>query len=235
MQRPLIFRCLAEAAGTALLVGIGTGALVAGADLGGVPQWVLAVAWFSAVAVPILAIAHYSGAHINPAVTLALAGSGRFARRDILPYMGSQIFGAFAGSLAVLVSLGSRAHLGATLPRNDNLPLTFALEFVFTFALILSVLYLDRRARPGRTVELLLPPLVVGVSTFVIGPWTGSSLNPARTLAPAVISGEYLGVWVYFLAAVLAALAGSSLLRTLGPRARDKDMASSTRDGRIPP
>jgi len=205
-------RLLAEAVGTSLLVGIGTGAIVAAAGRGGVPQIELALAWFVAVAVPILLFARLSGAHLNPVVTLALAVARRFPGREVLPYVAAQFVGAFAGSLAVLGLLGDGAHLGATLPAGDDLGRTFVLEFVFTLALVGSVLVLVARGSAVRRWELLAPPFVVAVSTFLIGPYTGSSLNPARTLAPGLLSGDLTGVGVYLLAAVTGALSAVVLL-----------------------
>jgi aquaporin NIP len=209
---PLGSRLLAEGAGTALLVGIGTGAIVAAARAGGVPQVVLAVAWFAAVALPIYLFARVSGSHLNPAVTLALSAAGRFPRRDVLPYALAQCAGAFAASAIVWGVLGSAAHLGATLPAGGDLGRTFVLEALFTFLLLLSVLWLTTPGKVVRWWELLAPPAVVGLSTFLIGPLTGSSLNPARTLAPAVLSGAVDGWWVYFLAVPLGALAAVAVV-----------------------
>jgi glycerol uptake facilitator-like aquaporin len=209
----LLPRCLAEAAGTALLVGIGTGAIVAGARFGSLPQWELALAWFAAVAVPVLAFARWSGAHLNPAVTAALTAAGRAPPSELVPYVLSQTAGAFAGSLAVLALLGPGAHLGATLPRGGAVWLVFPLEAAFTAALTLSVLYLTAPGRTPTWVALLLPAAVVGVSTFLIGPWTGSSLNPARSLAPAVLSGDLTALWAYLVAVPLTALLVALLVR----------------------
>ena len=212
MTPPLLVRCAAEVCGTAVLVGLGTGAIVAGADVGGVPQWVLAVAWFFAVLIPILAFAFVSGSHINPAVTLALATSRGFAPRDALAYVASQVAGAFLGSAVVAGLLGTADHLGATLPHHIGLVEVFLLEYAFTLCLILGVLFLTRPREVVRRWELLLPPATVAIATFVIGPWTGSSLNPARTLAPDVLVGVYAGIGVYVAATVAAALSGSLLL-----------------------
>jgi aquaporin NIP len=221
VTRSLVQRCLAEVAGTALLVGIGTGAIVAGANAGGVPQWVLAIAWFVAVAVPVFAFAFVSGSHINPVVTLALAVSERFPPREAPAYVGSQFVGAFVGSGVVLAALGSRARLGATLPKDGNVALAFVLEFGFTAALIASVFWLTRPGPTPSKLELFLPAIVVGISTYFIGPWTGSSLNPARTVAPAALSGDTSGIWVYLTAVPLAALCLACVVRwRSGDRAR---------------
>ncbi|MCI4345234.1 MAG: aquaporin [Thermoplasmata archaeon] len=197
---------MAEAAGTALLVGIGTGSIVWGARAGGLPQWELAAAWFLAVLLPILLFIHVSGAHLNPAVTLALAASGRVAWREAPAYLAGQLSGAFLGSATVLGLLGRTDRLGATVPSDGGVALAFGLELGFTAALVGSVFILSDEGEGRHRWRVSLPPLVVGVSTFLIGPLTGSSLNPVRTLAPAVLSGTYTGLWVYLLAVPLGAL-----------------------------
>lgn len=217
MKAPLATRLLAELVGTALLVGIGCGSIVAGANAGGVPQADLAVAWFLAVLLPVLAFARTSGAHLNPAVTLMLVGSRRFPPREAPPYLAAQFVGAFVGVGVVLLTLGGAAHLGATLPRGDDLVRTFAYELFFTVALLLSVVYLTWPQKVVKAWELFLPAIVVGTSTYVIGPWTGSSLNPARTLAPAVLSGDFLGIGGYFLAALVACALSAGFVRAFEP------------------
>jgi glycerol uptake facilitator-like aquaporin len=227
-------RCLAELAGTAILVAVGTGAIVGGARAGFGSPWFLPVAWFVAVAVPIALFSRVSGAHLNPAVTLGLAVAGRCAPGDVAPYIASQTVGAFAGSAAVLLLLGGGVHLGATVPRGGDVVRVLPLEFAATAVLVLAVLYGTVRPRYGA--GFVLAPLVVGLATWQIGPWTGCSLNPARTLAPAVLSGDHLGLWAYLLAvpagALAAALLGRYAFRSLGsggpetasvPTARPRD------------
>ncbi len=218
MSRRLLYRCLAEAIGTALLVGIGTGTIVAAGNIGGIPQWTMAIAWFLAVSVPILLFLRVSGAHLNPAVTLALASSGRIAWKEAPPYWASQFTGACVASLSVLVTLGGGSHLGATLPTDGDIARTFVAEAAFTALLIAAVFVLADRGEGRKRWRTFLPPFVVGISTYVIGPWTGSSLNPARSLGPAVLSGTYTDLWVYMLAVPLAALAIAALWR---PRSVD--------------
>jgi len=211
-------RCLAELAGTALLVGIGTGTIVAAGEVGGIPQWLMATAWFVAVLVPILLFIRVSGAHLNPVVTLALAASGRLAWKEAPWYWAAQSLGAFTASFLVLLVLGGGSHLGATVPANGDLLRTFFAEAGFTALLVASVFVLaDRGEGPGRW-RVILPPSAVGLSTYVIGPWTGSSLNPARTVAPAVLSGTYTDLWVYLLAIPVAAIIVAAVWR---PRSVD--------------
>ena len=212
-------RAAGEAAGTALLVGIGTGTIVAAARLGGIPQWEMALAWFLAVLIPILFFIQLSGAHLNPVVTLALAVSGRIAWREVPPYLVGQFSGALLASEVVLVALGNHAHLGATVPTGGDALRAFPLEAVFTAGLVVAVFVLADLGEGFRRWRILLPPAVVGLSTFLIGPWTGSSLNPARTLAPAILSGTYTDLWVYLTAVPLGALVVAVLWR---PKAVDR-------------
>jgi aquaporin NIP len=214
-------RFLAESAGTALLVGIGTGAIVLSARAGGAPQWELAIAWFFAVFVPIVLFIGVSGAHLNPAVTLGLAASGRIAWAEVPEYVIGQFAGAFLGSACVAVSLGTEAHLGSTLPSTSAFNV-FVGEAAFTAALIASVFVLADRGEGRIRWRLALPPLVVGVSTYVIGPFTGSSLNPARTIAPAVLSGSFTDLWVYLVAVPLGALVVAFLWRPTSVDRRDR-------------
>lgn len=199
-------------------MGIGTGTIVAAGKAGGIPQWMMASAWFLAVLLPIVLFIRVSGAHLNPAVTLALASSGRIAWREAPPYWASQFTGAFVASLAVLLTLGGGSHLGATLPANGNVAATFAAEAAFTALLVGAVFALTDRGEGPVRWRIVLPPAAVGVSTYLIGPWTGSSLNPARSLAPAVLSGAYTDLWVYLTAVPLAAVTIAVLWR---PRSVD--------------
>ncbi|MGA7923993.1 MAG: MIP/aquaporin family protein [Thermoplasmata archaeon] len=218
MNRSLGVRLLSEVAGTAILVGIGTGSIVLAARWGGVPQWELAMAWFFAVLIPILLFVEFSGAHLNPVVTLGLAVSGRIAWKEMPFYVGGQFVGAFLGSFAVAASLGTEAHLGSTVP-SMGIPVAFGAELAFTGGLVAAVFLLADRGAGHLRLRLLFPPLVVGISTYLIGPFTGSSLNPARTIAPAIISGTYTDLWVYLTAVPLGALLVASFWR---PKAVDR-------------
>jgi len=206
VTRALGVRLAAEAAGTALLVGIGTGAIVASVGLGPERFVVLSIAWFLAVTIPVLLFAGVSGAHLNPLVSLALAGDRRIPWGEVLPHVIAQVAGAFLGSGAVAIFLGTGAHLGATVPSSDDIVRLTIDEGTFTFALIMSVLALVRAGPGGWRWHLLWPGAVVGVSTYLIGPMTGSYLNPARSLAPAVLSGTYPELGFYFLATTAGAL-----------------------------
>ncbi len=213
MTGSILGRSVAEAAGTALLVGIGTGTVVLSARVGGIPLLVLAGAWFLAVLIPILLFIRLSGAHLNPVVTVALAVSGRIGWREVPPYLLGQFAGAFLGSAVVLATLGNGAHLGATVPSQGNVLRAFPSELAFTAALITAVFLLSDLGEGRGRWRILLPPTVVAFATYLIGPWTGSSLNPARTLAPAILSATYTDLWVYLTAVPLGALLVAAVWR----------------------
>jgi aquaporin Z len=211
-------RCIAEALGTALLVGIGTGAIVAGARVGGISQALLAFCWFLAVTIPVVLFVTWSGAHLNPAVTLSLTLTRRIDPRESIGYIPSQLLGAFAGSSAVLLFLGNYANLGATVPTQGEFVWAMMGEAFFTAVLVGAVFYLaDFGLGRGRW-RLLLPGIVVGISTYVIGPVSGSSLNPARSIAPAVLSGVYTDLGFYILITLFAAAAVAAVWK---PRSVD--------------
>jgi len=200
-------RAGAEVLGTALLIVIGTGTVVAAARAGGIPWWLMGLAWTAAVLVPVALFIRVSGAHINPAVTLALAVSGRIDWTETPLYFGSQVGGAFLGSAIVLGSLGNLAHLGANLPAPGATERSFVGELGFTAVLVASVFVLADRGEGRSRWRILLPAAAVGLATYVLGEWTGTcSLNPARALAPAVLSGTFVDLWVYLLAVPLGAI-----------------------------
>jgi glycerol uptake facilitator-like aquaporin len=222
VSHPLLARLGAEAAGTALLVGVGTGAIVATTGLVAGRLELLTVAWFLAVTIPVFLFAGISGAHLNPVVTLALVADRRVPPREIVPHIFAQVVGAFAGSVAVELLFGTGSQLGATVPVTHDLVLLFACESGFTFALVVSVLALVRGGVGRWRWRLAWPGLVVAASTYVIGPVTRSSLNPARSLAPAVLTGTYTDLSAYFLAATFGALAAVAVVRFWERRLRPR-------------
>lgn len=219
MDSAILARAASEAGGTALLVALGTGSVVESVRTGQVPLLVLAAAWFVAVLLPMGLFIRRSGAHLNPAITLALAASGRIAWREVPPYVLGQVAGAFLGSGAVWVVLGPVGHLGATVPTHGDTLMAFPAELAFTAGLVAAVFALSDRGEGFLRWRLVLPPTVVALATYFIGPWTGSSLNPARTLAPAILSATYTDLWVYFTAVPIGALVVAAAWR---PRSVDR-------------
>jgi MIP family channel proteins len=205
-----IYQCrreaLAEAIGTFILIFAGTGAvMVNNISQGAITHIGISFVFGAVVAALIYSIGHISGAHFNPAVTLAFWTSGFFPKRKVLPYILAQCVGAIAASILLLISLGKVANLGATLPLNGNWLQAFVLELVLTFILMFVILGsgLDRRAPIG--FAGLAIGLTVGVEAAFMGPITGASMNPARSFGPALIGGIWQHQWVYWIAPILGA------------------------------
>jgi MIP family channel proteins len=157
------------------------------------------------VAALIYAMGHISQAHFNPAVTLAFWTSGFFPKRRVLPYILSQCLGAILASLVLLLSLGKIANLGATLPLHENWLQSLILETILTFILMLVIFGsgLDRRAPIG--FAGLAIGLTVGLEAAFMGLITGASMNPARSLGPALVGGIWQHHWLYWIAPIVGA------------------------------
>ncbi|WP_225912484.1 MIP/aquaporin family protein [Nostoc flagelliforme] len=213
---------LAEGIGTFILVFAGTGAVMVNSISGGsVTHIGISFVFGAVVTALIYGIGHLSGAHFNPAVTLAFWTSGFFPKRRVLPYILAQLLGALAASALLLISLGRVANLGATLPLKGNWLQSLVLEFVLTFILMFVILGsgLDRRAHIG--FAGLAIGLTVGMEAAFMGPITGASMNPARSLGPALVGGIWQHHWVYWVAPILGAQLAVIVYRQLSNGFRD--------------
>jgi aquaporin NIP len=199
---------LAEAIGTGVLVFAGCGAIVVDqASGGGVTPVGVALAFGLAIGIMIAAVSAVSGAHFNPAVTLALAAGGLFPRRLVLPYWAAQLAGGLAGALALRALFGAASGLGRTAPAGSWAQ-AFALETLLT-ALLVFVIAGFAMGMPG---DGLLAPAAIGgtvaLEALFGGPVSGASMNPARSLAPALASGQLKDIWIYLAAPLLGGLLG---------------------------
>jgi MIP family channel proteins len=202
---PDLRAAIAEGVGTFILVFAGTGAVVVNQiSQGAITHLGISVVFGAIVTALIYALGHISGAHFNPAVTLAFWSNGCFRRDQVLPYLG-----AIAASGLLAACFGSVGRLGATLPLQDQWLQAFILEMILTFILMLVIFGsgLDRRAHIGFAGIAI--GLTVMVEAAVMGPITGASMNPARSLGPAFVTGLWQHHWLYWLAPILGAqLAG---------------------------
>jgi aquaporin Z len=197
----------AEAIGTFALVFAGTGAIVINEVSGGkVTHIGISLTFGLVVMAMIYAVGDVSGAHLNPAVTLGFWFARRFSATSALPYIGSQLIGAFAAS-GLLWAMFQGSDLGATHPAGSVWQ-TFTLETVLTAMLMFVILGV---ATGSKEKGLLAGVAIGGVIAFealFAGPISGASMNPARSLAPAVVSGSIADVWIYLAAPVLGAAIG---------------------------
>ena len=211
-----------EGIGTFILVFAGTGAVMVNQISGGALTHLgVSFVFGAVVAAVIYTTGHISQAHINPAVTLAFWTSGFFPKSKVLPYIVAQCLGAIAASLLLLVTLGSVANLGATLPLNDNWLQSFILEIILTLILMFVILGsgLDRRAPIGFAGIAI--GLTVALEAAVMGPITGASMNPARSLGPAFVAGIWRHQWLYWLAPIIGAQLAVIIYRKLSRNFQD--------------
>ena len=197
-----IRRVAAEAAGTFFLVLIGPGAATVDAHTGGeLGVGGIAIAFAFVVTAVVYSIGRVSGAHINPAVTLAFWSVRRFPAGAVLPYILAQCSGAVAAGLVLRMIFGSAGGVGATLPR---VPLVsaFVIEWILSFALMFVIMAVATTERVTFGSASLAVGLTVGFCAFVGGPLTGASMNPARSVGPAVASGLWHAHWIYWLAPI---------------------------------
>lgn len=222
LNKTLYKQELAELIGTFILVFAGTGAIIVNQiSEGALTHLGVSLVFGSVVATLIYTFGHISDAHFNPAVTLAFWHSGFFPKAKVLPYIIAQTIGATLASSLLRITFGLVANMGATLPLNNNWQQSFVLETVLTFILMLVILGsgLDRRAHIGFAGIAI--GLTVGLEAACMGPITGASMNPARSLAPALVSGQWQYQWLYWVAPILGAQLAVIIYRYLSDNFSD--------------
>ena len=199
-------RLLAEFIGTFALIFAGTGAIVIdGATHGSITHAGVALVFGLIVLAMIYTFGDVSGAHLNPAVTTAFAAAGRFPWAEVLPYAGAQVAGAFSASGLLRFLFPADVLLGSTLPAGSVWQ-SLVLEIVLTFLLMLVILSVSTGAKEKGITAGIAIGSIIALEAMFAGPICGASMNPARSLAPAVVSGQLQGLWLYLLGTVFGAL-----------------------------
>ena len=207
----------AEAIGTFALVFAGTGAIVINDVQGGVITHVgVALTFGLVVMAMIYAIGDISGAHINPAVTLGFWAARRLPGRLVLPYIVAQCLGALAASGMLRLLFPQSPTLGGTLPAGSAAQ-SFLLEVILTALLMFVILCVSTGAQEKGIMAGAAIGAVVGLEALFAGPISGASMNPARSLGPAVISLQLTGLWIYLSAPAIGALAAVAACRFVQP------------------
>lgn len=211
-------RYAAEAAGTFILVLAGCGAVVADNFLdGALGPFGIAAAFGAALLAVVYSIGHISGAHVNPAITLAFAAARDFPVKHAVGYIVAQVLGAVLAASVLRLLFGDVANLGAPGP-TVSIAAAFGAELVFAFMLMFVVesLATDTRAIGSMAGLGIGSTLLLGV--LLAGPLSGGSLNPARAVGPALVSGTWSAHWVYWVAPILGALVGAFTYRMIRTR-----------------
>ena len=196
----------AEFFGTFALVFAGTGAIIINdVQHGAISHVGIALTFGLVVLANIYALGEVSGAHLNPAVTLGFFAARRLPGRDVAPYLASQIAGAFAASLLLHLLFPAHEGLGATRPAGTDWQ-SFILEMVLTWFLMLVILGVSTGAKEKGVMAGIAIGAVIALEAMFAGPICGASMNPARSLAPAVVSGNFSSLWVYLAAPVIGAV-----------------------------
>jgi aquaporin NIP len=196
----------AEGIGTFFLVFAGTGAIVINDVSGGAITHVGIALTFGLVVLALIhALGDVSGAHFNPAVTLGFVLARRFPLRAAGQYIAAQLLGAIAASACLKIMFPFHPNLGATIPRG-GVEQSFILEAILTAFLMFVILCVSTGAKEKGLMAGVAIGAVIGLEALFAGPISGASMNPARSLAPAVMSGRLDAVWVYLIAPVLGAL-----------------------------
>lgn len=197
---------LAEIIGTFALVFCGTGAIIINQESGGAITHVgIAITFGLIVASMIYTVGDISGAHLNPAVTLAFWVAKEFPAKEILPYIGSQAIGAFLASGILKFLFPGNDVLGSTLPTGSEMQ-SFILEIILMFLLMFVILHVAKGSKEQGMFAGLAIGFVVLLGAMFAGPICGASMNPIRSLAPAIVSGHLEHLWIYLSAPIIGAL-----------------------------
>ena len=197
---------IAELIGTYSLVFCGTGAIIINGVTGGaVGHLGIAFTFGFIVTAMIYAIGDISGAHINPAVTIAFWVAGVFDKKDIIPYIIAQLIGAILASATLYFLFPTATTMGETLPF-DTISQSFVLEIILTFFLMFVIINVATGSKEAGITAGLAIGLTVLLEAMFAGPICGASMNPARSIAPAIFAGNLTHLWAYIVGPTIGAI-----------------------------
>ena len=197
---------IAEFIGTFSMIFCGAGAMTINEVTGGdVTHVGIGITWGLIVMAMIYAFGEVSGAHFNPAVSIAFAYAKKFAWKEVPKYIFFQVAGAFAASLVLWFLFPTSEFLGSTIPTVDVWR-AFVLELLLTFFLMVVIINVSTGSKEIGIIAGIAVGGVVMLEALFAGPITNASMNPARSLGPNIVSGNIQGLWLYMIAPVLGAL-----------------------------
>jgi len=207
-ERALLRACVAELIGTFALVFAGAGAIMVDAKTAALGHVGVAITFGLVIMVMIYAVGHVSGAHFNPAVSLAFAVTRHFPWPRVALYWLAQLVGALLAAALLRASLGNLAHVGATLPAGSD-GQSFVWEIVLTAFLMFVIMAVATDTRAVGEAAAIAVGGTVGLDAMFGGPISGASMNPARSAGPAILSGDLRALWIYLVAPAVGAMAGA--------------------------
>jgi aquaporin NIP len=213
----LVKKYVAELIGTFALVFCGTGAIIIDQQSGGLVSHVgVAITFGLIIMCMIYSLGNISGAHLNPAVSIAFTLAGRFPISHLPGYIISQLAGALMASFTLKFLFESNQLLGATMPSGTEMQ-SFIMELILTFFLMLVIINVANGSKEQGLFAGLAIGAVVGLEAMFAGPVCGASMNPARSIAPAIVSGHLEHLWVYIVAPIAGATLAIPVCKYLNP------------------
>jgi aquaporin NIP len=204
----LLRACVAELIGTFALVFAGAGAVMVDAKTAALGHVGVAITFGLVIMVMIYAVGHVSGAHFNPAVSLAFAVTRHFPWPRVALYWLAQLVGALLAAALLRASLGNLAHVGATLPAGSD-GQSFVWEIVLTAFLMFVIMAVATDTRAVGEAAAIAVGGTVGLDAMFGGPISGASMNPARSAGPAIVSGDLRALWLYLVGPIVGAMVGA--------------------------
>lgn len=226
---PFMQKLIAEVLGTFFLIFAGCGSVVVNLNKDGIVTFPgICITWGLVVMVLVYSVGHISGAHFNPAVTIAFATCRRFPWKQVPAYIFAQVAGSTLASAVLHFLFNTRHHYYGTIPTGSNLQ-SLVLEFIISFYLmfVVSGVATDNRAI-GELAGLAVGSTVL-LNVLVAGLISGASMNPARSLGPAMIEHRYEGIWVYLVGPICGTIAGAWAYNII--RFTDKPLREITKSG----
>ena len=208
VDRSLVRALVAEVIGTFALVFAGAGAIVVDAKTGALGHVGVSLVFGLVIMTMIYAVGHVSGAHFNPAVTFAFSLTRHFPWSRAVGYWAAQVTGAVLAAAFLRSSLGTAGHLGATLPAGSQ-GQSFLWEVVLTFFLMFVIMAVATDTRAVGEAAAIAVGGTVALDALFGGPISGASMNPARSLGPALVSGNLHALWLYLVAPPFGAALGA--------------------------
>ncbi|KAI3794177.1 hypothetical protein L1987_36806 [Smallanthus sonchifolius] len=211
-------KMLAEFIGTFCVIFAGCGSVAVNKLYGGTVTFPgVCVTWGLIVMAMIYTVGHVSGAHFNPAVTVTLSLLGLCPFKELVVYILSQLLGSVlaSGTLSLIMNVTPEAYFGTT-PAGSTVQ-SFVVEIIITFILMFVISGAANDHRAIKKHGGIVVGMTIMLNVFVGGPISGASMNPARSLGPAIVKGKFKGIWAYVLGPIIGAIAGGFVYKLLKP------------------